>query len=635
MTRNWLSSTSWRWVLMAVIAGSPLIGSWDSVWGQVAEKQAKSKAKGVGDGKAKAKVQAKLQAKGKAALGAGADPAADQIIRAFRELNDAAFGPEEAANKGKVVMPSRPGRVVAPPTITPNEVDALVAKTIAEAKSPVARVTDDDEFIRRVYLDLTGKLPTPQQVVGFAKSNTPRKRTKLIEDLLASPDYGKHWARYWRDVISYRATNQNLRLIPYDDLEKWLTERFNANAPWDEIVTSLITAKGAPEENGAAVFLLAHADQRRIPAPELAGEISRIFLGVQIQCANCHNHPTDQWKREQFHEFAAFFSGTAAQRRSQTEPPTVVEDRRGARYTMTDLKDPSKEIPIAPRFFLASSSESVPSGLSVEQRRALGASYITGQDNPWFARAFVNRVWYVLLGEAFYNPVDDLGPERESQAQAAEVINVLAEQWQKGGYDVKWLIRTIMATKTYQREVRSTDKTTGKIPFAANCPSKLRPDQILDSLAHALGFPADGPPPGMGRGPGAAKGEALKKAIPAGLRGRFSLRGRFNQLFAADPSTPNDEIGTTIPQALFMMNNPLLQRFVRADGPSVLSEILRANPNNLQALNALYLRVLSREPTKEEVRVCGAYVDQVGNRKEAFEDILWSLINSTEFISRR
>ena len=161
---------------------------------------------------------------------------------------------------------------------------------------------------------------------------------------------------------------------------------------------------------------------------------------------------------------------------------------------MPDKENPTRQIPVAPRFFLTAAGAkqadaALPESLGAEQRRTLAASYITGQDNPWFARAFVNRTWYALMGEAFYEPIDDIGPERTPRAP--EVLEPLADQWRRGGYDIRWLYRTIMNTQAYQRRVRSTASAAGKTPFASGCPSRLRADQIFESLAQALGLPLD------------------------------------------------------------------------------------------------------------------------------------------------
>jgi hypothetical protein len=549
--------------------------------------------------------------------------------------------------------------------MTPGELDRLVRQFLAKTSPKVepAPPTSDVEFVRRIYLDLIGAPPDPAHVVAFVSDRTPDKRARLIETLLASPDYARNWARFWRDVIRFHATNQNLLQVRYDALEDWMAEQFKQNKPWDEIVTAMITATGRVDENGAVGFALAHEAK----PVELAGEASRIFLGVQIQCAQCHDHKTDAWKREQFHEFAAFFSGTRARPVMRGMPGQLpvfsVEAQGRARYTMPDLKDPSKQIPVAPKFFLASAKTepSLPQNLDTAQRRALGASYITGQDNPWFARAFVNRIWYDLMGESFYDAVDDLGPERTPKAP--EVIESLSDQWQKGGYDIRWLIRTIVNSQTYQRKVRSTDNAAGKTPFASNCPSRLRSDQIVESLVEALGLPPDlAPPPGNApnRRPGgppgplakdAAKGKgqnAKKLAESAGLaaapvapkgQGRAVRAGGprmlFNALFGVDPSVPSDDVLGTIPQALFLMNGPMVHNRTQARPGTVLGEILATAPGDRAALNALYLRVLSRLPNEKEVAACSHYLGQVGHRVEVFEDIYWALINSTEFISRR
>lgn len=537
-------------------------------------------------------------------------------------------------------LPARAKKTVVKPTFTSGDLDRMIETFLESSKVPVAALTTDVEFVRRVYLDVTGKLPPPDQTRAFVTSTESGKRAKLIEYLLNSPEYAGNWGRYWRDVIRYRATNENLAQVGYKELEDWLAKQIQGNRPWDEVARELITATGKTSENAAVVFDLSH----ELQAVELAGEVSRIFLGVQIQCAQCHDHPTDSWKRQQFHEFAAFFAGATRKRTNPKENPPIFEVVKNGkpRYTMPDLKDPRTQTPVAPKFFLASHMEPLPKGLTSAERHAVAADYVTAQDNPWFGKAYVNRIWYALMGDAFYSPVDDMGPHRN--AQAGEVLEALASQWQKGGYDVRWLFKTILNSKTYQREVRSTLSASSKTPFAANCPSRLRADQILDSLVQALNLPIDGR--GGGGGPGAAakrkaagadpkvadKEKAKAKTAGAGKNGP---RNQFNTLFGVDPSTPTDDVLGTIPQALFMMNGQQVNRAIEARPGTVLGQILNTTADNRQALFALYLRVLAREPTLKEIQTCGRHVEGVGNRQEAFEDILWSLINTTEFITRR
>ena len=570
---------------------------------------------------------------------------------------DPADGSSQAAKPPQ--MPSFPKRAVEAPTLTSAGLDKLVDAFLEGSKAPPASATTDVEFVRRIYLDVTGKPPTPAETVAFVSTHEKDKRGKLIARLLDTPEYATNWARYWRDVIRYHATNQNLGRVGLDELETWLAKQLAANRPWDEVARELITATGRNDVNGAVAFTLAHE-----AAPvEVAGEVSRIFLGVQIQCAQCHDHPSDTWKRQQFHEFAAFFAGAKSKRaydpalvakakaeaKTKAQAKAIIAAGGGPpafevffqpgkpRYTMPDLKEPTKSVPVEPKFFLASNAAGVPPGLTAQKRFELAAAYVTGQDNPWFAKAYVNRVWYALMGDAFYTPVDDLGPNRT--AKAPEVLEALATQWQRGGYDVKWLFRTILGSKAYQREVRSTLSASGRAPFASNCPSRLRADQILDSLAQALNLPVNGP--GPGGGPGAMKKNALTKDFigaagkTKGMARGGGPRNAFNQLYGVDPSMPGDDVLGTIPQALMLMNGTQINRAIEARPGTVLGAILTSTPDNRAALNALYLRVLAREPTGKEVQTCGKYLDAVGNRKEAFEDILWTLVNSTEFITRR
>src|SRR4051794_30184703 len=350
-------------------------------------------------------------------------------------------------------LPKRPARSVTPPTITSAKLDQMIEQYLSKLSPKIepAPLTSDIEFVRRIHFDLAGAPPTPQQVLVFVNERSKDKRARLADALLESTEYARNWARYWRDVIKFHATNQAIQQVRYDILEDWLAEQFKKNTPWDLIATALISATGRVDENGAVSFALAHEAK----PVEMAGEVSRIFLGVQIQCAQCHDHKTDSWKREQFHELAAFFSGARARPFVRGMPGKLpifgVVAQGRPRYTMPDLNDPAKQVPIAPRFFLASSKSepSLPESMDAVERRTLGASYITGQDNPWFARAYVNRIWYALMGESFYEAIDDLGPERTPKAP--EVIETLAREWQNGGYNVRWLFRTIVNTNAYQR----------------------------------------------------------------------------------------------------------------------------------------------------------------------------------------
>jgi hypothetical protein len=508
---------------------------------------------------------------------------------------------------------------------SPQQAAALVDATLQEELSVGSAGTalvDDATFLRRASLDLIGRPPTPQETALFSLDPDPDKRRQLVQRLLADEGFGQNWGRYWRDVIMYRRSDQQA-LIAMRSLERFLTEQFNSNASWGQIVRTMLTATGDVQENGATGLFMAQNGQR----VEVASEVARIFLGIQIQCAQCHDHPTDRWKREQFHELVAFFPRMAVR-------PVQMEDRRsfevvsfngfsrfgrggGSEHYMPDLNNPqARGTLMTPRFFLT--NESLRLGSSDEQRRSTLAQWITSPDNPWFAKAFVNRVWGELLGEGFYMPLDDLGPDRE--CSAPRTLDLLAGQFAQHDYDVKWLYETVLLTQAYQRESRPR-RTANETPFAANCPQRLRGDQLLAALRAAL--------------------DLTDQMASVGRRGGFGfgfggLAFTFNQTFGFDPSLPREEVTDSIPQALFMMNSPLVQSQIDARRPqSVLGRMLSRTSDDRAVVADLYVRCLNREPTPREMTTCLEYIQQVGNRGEAFEDILWALINSTEFLHRR
>ncbi len=533
-------------------------------------------------------------------------------------------------------------------SIKSSEIDSLLEKEIARGNNPLSPVTNDEDFLRRVYLDLTGKPPAPNRLDEFTKSTDPAKRSRVIDELLDTDDYARHWARYWRDVIAYHAIERRA-LSAARNFEDWMADQLKRNVKWDRVAAELITATGPVQEEGRTFLIFAQFDMENTPV-NLAAETSRVFLGIQIQCAQCHDHPYDEWKREQFHEMAAFFARTLVRRDPDGSPIAFevksldkeLEDRfpglakakakgklpplpaakkgggRSPEHRMPDKEDPEKMTVMHPKFLLG---QEPGKGLDDASRREQFAQYVTDKSNYWFARAYVNRVWGELMGEGFYEPVDDLGPGRE--ARFPMIVNRLASAWRAADYDVKWLFRLIMNTAAYQREIRPRDPSAGALPFASVCPTRLSGDQIFDSLVHALGLPENVMPPRDAAGPGARR------------QGAFGFRGLFNLQFGVDPSVPTDDVQGTIPQALFLMNNPLIEQQISGGGDTMLSRWLSVYEDDEELIRLMYKRVLARAPAVSELKTAKDYIREVGNRREAMEDLLWSLVNSTEFITKR
>lgn len=508
------------------------------------------------------------------------------------------------------------------------QVDASLVAELFDSQTELAPQVDDATFLRRVWLDVVGDIPAPEHLIAFTLDPSADKRERVVRELLADPQFGVNWARYWRDVIFYRRI-EDRALIASNALEVDLSAKLNDNQPWDQIAAGFITATGDVKDNGSTAIIMAQEGRTE----ETTAEVARIFLGMQIQCAQCHDHPYDRWKREQFHELAAFFPriGVRPVRTATSRSFQVVASDRQFKFAkaddgnrpmpehfMPDLLDPSAPgTQMQPKFFLTTAK--LPYGTVDSQRREMLAKYLTR--NEWFAVAMVNRLWSEMVGRGFYEPVDDVGPDRT--ATAPETMEILAQGFRDADYDVKWLFETIAATEAYQRQSRPRGTDDDATPFAANVPQPLRADQLYNAILSALDTP-EATPNARGRG-GAGGGYRGQQRDP---------RVQFNLTFGFDPSEPRESISGSIPQSLAMMNSPQVAGSLRANR-GVLSGLLAEIKNNDELFTELYLRTLSRQPTDDELARAAAYLDEVGNRKQAIEDLAWALVNSAEFRHRR
>lgn len=507
--------------------------------------------------------------------------------------------------------------------LEPGEVDRLVSAELSKASIAPAPRTTDEQFIRRAYLDLTGKLPMPADVTEFLADKAADKRARLIDKLLATEEYAHHWAQYWRTVINSR-TNDFRANVFARAFEAWLTEELQANRSWAKITHDLVTATGSlrfdePDKNGQAYLMLSRIGADAII--ERTAETSRIFLGIQIQCAQCHDHPSDVWQRQQFHQLAAYFA------RLKERPVRDGMRMLGfqtfstpfGEHQMPGKDDPKKGTVMEPRFI---DGKAPGAGLPDSKRREALAASITSKDNPWFAAAFVNRIWGELMGgQAFYQPIDDLGPQKE--ATMPDVIGRIAAAFRASDYDIKLLLRELMTSEVYQRQIRPGEATEDHLLFSASNPTRMNADALWQTLVGTLGRLDAGPRPGP-FGPGGG---------PLGRGQNFETL--FKAEFAYDPSSRPVEVEGSISQALLLMNNPLIHARIQASGSNLLARILASYSQDDEALRVVYLRTLARRPTDRELQRCRQHIAGADGRAAAFEDILWALINSTEYQTRR
>jgi hypothetical protein len=499
---------------------------------------------------------------------------------------------------GSVGAAGKPKQAAIDALVLAQQIDRAVQQRLDADKTPASPLAGDAEFQRRVSLDITGTIPTPEKAAAFLDSWDPDKRAKLIDELLASPRYGRHMADIWQGLM-LPVTSDN-RVLKREPFGTWLAERFNNGTSWDKLVYDLLTASGSQDANGAVSFYLANPT-----ADKVTDQVSRLFLGVQLQCAQCHNHPFTKWKQDEYWGMAAFFTKFQADRvraaaRQATSPGVKETPRPGPR---NKLPESAKVVP--PKFLQGDAPKLTPT----EPYRPVVAQWITSPENPYFARAMVNRLWGQFFGRGFVNPVDDM--HEANLASHPELLQELTAQFVASQFDVKYLIRAICNSRTYQRSskpVPANDSDTTLFSHMAIKP--LSPEQLYDSLIEVVGTP--------GQGAGPRRAGNMAGANQGGPRANF-----INFFTVEDGGGDPTEYQAGIPQALRLMNSPLLNH----GGPVLEHALKKTQP--AQIVNALYLGTLSRRPTGAERERVLSYVHTHPNKP--YHDILWALLNTSEF----
>lgn len=513
----------------------------------------------------------------------------------------------EAAKKQADVAHAEPSKpaVLKPVAHTAAEVakliDDQIDRKLAEAKTAAAPLCSDAEFLRRVYLDLTGVIPTADKARAFLDDPSPDKRTKLVDDLLASQNYGRHQADLWTPKLFPRDSMN--RFVSKDPLNKWIEEQFNKNTPWDQFVTQLVTATGSVEEHPEVTYFLANRS-----VDKLTDTVSQHFLGIQLQCAQCHNHPFTNWKQTEYWGMAAFFSKVQPQ-----NPKNANKGGDNTKLTVTEgngktrLKDFFPEsTKTVPAKFLGGPEPKLGAG---EPYRPALAKWLTSAENPFFARAAVNRTWALLFGRGIVDPVDDMHDGNEPSHPG--LLAALASELVGSGFDLKHLVRGICASKAYQRGSKLVPgaEHDPKL-FATMAVKVMTPEQLYDSLTQVVGqaASAQGRPRPMGM-----------KGGPAGPRDQFV---NFFLAGADQPTATEYEAG--IPQALRLMNS---NRMAGNAGKA----FAKPGAKPAAVFEEIYLGALARRPTSEEVARLTAYMAKAGPAADGYGDVLWAVLNSSEF----
>jgi hypothetical protein len=471
-----------------------------------------------------------------------------------------------------------------------------------------APLTDDAEFVRRVYIDLAGRIPHVSEVYKFLDDPSSNKRRALVEELLKGPHYVNHFTNVWRALLLPQNNNEQVRFLAVN-IENWLRPQLRDNKPYDRLVRELLTASVAtgrngmnPNENGALTFFRANESK----AENIAAASSRLFLGIKLECAQCHNHPFASWSRKQFWQFAAFFSGIRPQQPQAGVFSGVLEDA-----SKREIKIPNTETTVQARFL----DDTEPKWQDGDSARTVLADWLTSGKNPFFAKAIANRMWGHFFGLGIIDPVDDFG--EANPPSHPELLDELGSALVQHHFDLKFLIRAITASRTYQRGSRMTDSSQEDPHLFARMPLKgLTPEQIFDSLAVATGY----------RG----------TPVALGNFNRFDgVREEFLTKFA-NSSDKRTEYQTSILQALALMNGKFIADATSLERSETLAALIDAPfLDTRQRLDALYLAARARPMREQEAQRLMPYIEHggpSGDKARALADVFWVLLNSSEFI---
>ncbi len=489
-----------------------------------------------------------------------------------------------------------------------NFLDELVLAEWQRMRVSPAPLASDEEFLRRVMLDLIGTLPTPDEVRAFTADKATDKRAKLIDTLLARPEYVDYWAMRWGDLLrSHRRYLGDKGLASFTG---WVRQSLRDNKPLDVMTRELLTAQGNLYANGAVGYFF--IDEK---VEDLAETTAQIFLGVRMQCTRCHHHPQEVWSQDDYWGLAAFFT------RLESKDSGAYGSRFGGPRSLRVSAKPNPNRPlaivVAPKAF----HESLPTTTDpAADPRVWLAEWMTRADNPYFARNLANRYWAALFGRGLVDPVDDL--RATNPAAMPAVLDRLARELSDHKFDAKHLLRTICNSRVYQLagELQPSRDPDGQL-CTHRVPRRLTAEVLLDAVSQVTGIPEafDGQPFGT-------RAIALADpSFPSNFLMTFGRPLRNNACDCARGGNPD------LSQALHLVNSTTLHQKVISDNGR-LATLLKANKPEAEIFEELYLATLSRRPHADELAAIDELLREAPSRPEGLQDLLWTLLNSSEFV---
>lgn len=505
------------------------------------------------------------------------------------------------------------------------KIDRLIRAGWTDNEVTPSQRADDSEWLRRVYLDTVGHIPPADEVRAFLADARPDKRSIAVDTLLDDEDYIRNWTTVWTNLLIGRS---NPREVNRPALQKYLRESFAENRGWDDIVTDFIAAEGNHDENGATNFLLAHVNNQAVPATAITGQV---FLGLQLQCTQCHNHPFNNQKQDEFWAFNSFFKQIKVQDQPISSNPRVrkvalVNTREGGATFYETRQGVMKAV------FPSFEGRSIDANDYVDRRAEL-AKLMTDGESPQIAKAFVNRMWQHFFGAAFTPQVDDMGPH--IAVSHPELLDELARQFVRSGYDTKQLVRWICNSEAYNLTSRfnSDETNVGDDPTLGNEPlfsrvyvKQMTVEQLFDSLLIAT-----------------QAHEVFGSTWDAVEERRQEWLQQFVMAWDTDENDEADLFDGTIPQALMMMNGDLVDLALESDRGTLLSKVARSSASESEKIETIALAALSRMPSRQESTAVRKLIrnsvssnarpaDQQLAMRSGLQDLFWACLNSNEFI---
>ena len=494
-----------------------------------------------------------------------------------------------------------------------NFIDEIVNRKLAELRVPVSPLCDDPTFIRRLYVDAMGVLPTPKEYQAFLDDLRPSdvKRAALIDEVLSRPEFVDYWAYKWSDLLL--VTGARLRPAAVEAYYNWIRERVANNTPWDVMVREVVTASGSALENGAANFYALHQSPE-----EMAETVAQAFMGLSINCAKCHNHPLEKWTNDQYYGMANMFSrvrakGWGGDFRSGDGNRIVFSDTQG------ELIQPSTGKPQPPRPLDA---EALPFDDTGDRRIAL-SEWLTSRENTYFAKSITNRIWANYLGVGLVEPVDDMRVTNPASNQ--ELLERAADYLVEYEFDLKKLMRVILSSATYQRSsVAVEGNVADKRFYSRYYPRRLQAEVLLDAVSQVTGVSSVF----KDREQGTRALQLPDSSVDSYFLSTF---GRPDRIITCECERTDEP---SVTQVLHLYNGDTLNQKLQSDEGRIEKLFSQKTPAAV-AVKTAYLDALTREPTELELQRLVAILDSEANLAEkrlVLEDLYWSLLTSKEFI---